>query len=430
MSELAGESEPRSEVTGPLAGVQVIDFTSAWAGPMTTRSLAFLGATVIKIESPVTMDSWRGSVHGAAPDRFPDLVPGERPYNRNSYFNTQNHDKLSVALNLKMPGAADVVYALAETSDVVIANFSPGVLDRLGLGYDRLSAINPRIITVEMPAFGSGGPMTHHVGMGMTMEAACGMTGLMGYGDGKPVPTGTAYMDPIGGLHGAAAVLTALVDRERTGVGQRIEVAQTEAAMHWIGDELIAAAEGGEPWQACGNRVRDAAPHDAYPCAGTDEWVAVAVFDDDQWRALCAEIGRNGLVDDPRFATSDARWQNQDDLADVIGAWTSGQDKSAVAQRLQRAGVPAAPVRNGADIWGCPGLREIGFLATLDHPEAGTHDYPGLAYRLERTPGAVRRAAPRFGEHNDHVLREVLGFSAERVEELRASGAVADRPAS
>jgi crotonobetainyl-CoA:carnitine CoA-transferase CaiB-like acyl-CoA transferase len=416
--------------TRPLAGVTVIDFTSAWAGPMTTRSLAFLGATVIKIESPVTMDSWRGSVRGAAADRFPDLDPGERPYNRNCYFNTQNHDKLSLALNLKRAGAKEVVYALAEKSDVVIDNFSPGVLDRLELGYDRLSAINPRIIAVAMPAFGADGPMTHHVGMGMTMEAACGMTGLMGYGDGRPVPTGTAYMDPIGGLHGAAAVVTALMDRERTGRGQSIEVAQTEAAMHWIGDELIAFAEGGEPWTARGNHVPDAAPHDAYPCAGTDEWVAIAVFSNDQWRALCAEIGHEELVEDPRFVTFEARWEHQDELVDVIGAWTAGHDKWDVAQRLQNAGIPAAPVQKGADIFGSPALREIGFVTTLDHPEAGTHDYPGLAYGLERTPGAIRRAAPLFGQHNDFVLREVVGLSAERVEELRASGAVTDRPAS
>jgi crotonobetainyl-CoA:carnitine CoA-transferase CaiB-like acyl-CoA transferase len=418
-----------TDVVGPLAGVTVIDFTVAWAGPMATRSLAFLGATVIKIESPVTMDSWRGSVTGAAADRFPDLDPGERPYNRHCNFNTQNHDKLSLALNLKRPGAKEVVYALAKQADVVIANFSPGVLDRLELGYDRLSAINPRIIMVEMPAFGEGGPMRHHVGMGMTMEAACGMTSLMGYGDGRPVPTGTAYLDPIGGLNGAAAVLTALIDRAHTGKGQHLEVAQTEAAMHWIGDELISFAEGGEPWTPRGNRVRDAAPHDAYPCAGDDEWVAIAVFSDDQWRALCAAMDREKLVDDPRFTTFEARGQHQDELAEVIGAWTSSYDKSAIAQRLQKAGVPAAAVHNGADIFGDPGLREIGFVTRLDHPEAGTHDYPGLAYGLQRTPGAVRTASPLFGQHNDTVLRDFLGLTAEQVERLRASGAVADRPA-
>lgn len=416
-------------MSGPLDGITVLDFTVAWAGPMTTRTLAYLGARVIKIESPTTMDSWRGSVRGGAPDRFPDGDPGERPYNRNALFNTQNHDKQSIALNLKRPGAVDVVLALAEHCNVAVANFSPGALDKLGVGYAALSAVNPRLILVEMPAFGMDGPMSHHVGMGKTMEAAAGMTSLIGYGDGEPVPTGPAYLDPIGGLHGAAAVLTALAELQRTGRGQHVEVAQTEAALHWIGEQVLASIDFGASSTPDGNHVADAAPHDAFPCSGEDQWVAVAAFTDEQWTALAELVGPAGLVADPRFATMEARLAHQGELAEVIGVWTRERDKWTVARTLQAAGVPAAPVCDGGDVFADPGLRAAGFVTTLDHPEAGQHPYPGLAYRLTRTPGSMRTAAPLFGQHNDEVLGGLLGMDADRIAELRAAGALADRPA-
>lgn len=284
----------------------MLDFTTAWAGPFTTRSVAFLGAQVIKIEPPAKLDSWRGAVRGGVPERFPDSDPGERPYNRSTLFNTQAHDKLSLALDVTRPGGREVVLGLAREADLVVANFSSGVLDRLGVGYAALSAVNPRISVIEMPAFGAGGPSAKHVGMGLTMEAATGMTGLMGYGDGRPAVTGGTYLDPIGGLHGAAAALIALYQRDASGRGAKIEVAQTEAAAHWIGEFFLERLNAGSAWAPHGNRVPDAAPHDAYQCAGDDEWVAVAVRDDSEWKRLAAVIGRDDLASDPRYASAPA----------------------------------------------------------------------------------------------------------------------------
>jgi crotonobetainyl-CoA:carnitine CoA-transferase CaiB-like acyl-CoA transferase len=413
---------------GPLAGIRVLDFTTAWAGPMTTRSLAFLGAQVIKIEPPARLDSWRGAVRGGVPERFPDLDPGARPYNRSSLFNTQAHDKLSLALDLTRPGGRDVILGLARGADLVVANFSSGVLDRLGVGYAALSAVNPRVSVIEMPAFGAGGPAAGHVGMGITMEAATGMTGLMGYGDGRPAVTGGTYLDPVGGLHGAAAALVALYQRELTGQGCRIEVAQTEAAAHWIGEFFLEQLRSGSSWVPHGNQVAYAAPHDAYPCAGADEWVAIAVRDDGEWQRLCAVIGRDDLAGSARYAAAAGRHEHQAELRPVISSWTQGRAKAEAAAALQAAGVPAAPVHNGRDIAGDPALRAAGFMVSLEHPEAGRHDYPGLAFRLDRTPGRIRRPAPCFGEHNRFVLSELLGLDDAAIEALYAAGAVADQP--
>lgn len=413
---------------GPLAGIRVIDFTTAWAGPMATRTLAFLGAHVVKIDAPSHLDAWRGALAGGAHHHYPDRTAGDRPYNRNLLFNTQGHDKWSLGLDLKAEGGTEVLTRLARVSDVVVANFTPRVLDRLGAGYEALTGVNPRIIVVEMPAFGASGPMAHHQGMGNTMEAASGMAGLMGYGDGAPVLTGPAYLDPVGGLNAAAAALMALQVRERTGRGCRIEVPQIEASAHWIGEYLLEQVETGDTWHAHGNRVPDAAPHDAYPARGNDEWVAIAVCDDAQWRALCAVLGDGDRADAPRFAAATDRWLHQDDLYEAISAWTSTRGKYEAAATLQDHGVPAAPVCHGGDLADDPGLRAAGFLTALDHPEAGRHEYPGLAYRLERTPGEMRQAAPCFGQHNDAVLRDVLGLDDEQVAALRREGTVRDAP--
>ena len=406
--------------TGPLAGIRVLDLTTAWAGPFAARSLAWLGARVIKIDAPSHTDSWRGATEGGAARYYPGGQPGRRPWNRSVLFNTQGQGKWSLGLDLKVTGARDVLLALARQTDIVVANFTPGVLERLGIGYAELRAVNPGIIVVEMPAFGPGGPDSGHQGMGKTMEAATGMAGLMGYGDGVPALTGPAYLDPIGGLNAAAAALTALAQRQRTGRGCRVEVPQTEAGAHWIGELILEQAETGQTWRPAGNAVAYAAPHDAYPCRGDDEWVAIAVQTDAQWRTLGQLMGQPELADQDRRDPA---------LRDVISAWTCGQAKYDLARLLQGAGIPAAPVCTGADVGTDPGLVASGLIRELSHPEAGRHAYPGLAYRLERTPGGVTTAAPCFGEQNELVLRDLLGLPGDRIAELWRTGAISDRPA-
>jgi crotonobetainyl-CoA:carnitine CoA-transferase CaiB-like acyl-CoA transferase len=416
--------------SGPLAGLRVIDLTTAWAGPFAARSLAHLGAQVIKIDAPSHPDSWRGAPEGGAPRHYPDGTPGSRPWNRCVLFNTQGQGKLSLGLDLKVDGAREVLLRLAKVSDVLIANFTPGVLERLGIGYGDLSVRNPRIIAVEMPAFGPGGPDSRHQGMGKTMEAACGMTSLIGYGEGAPVLTGPAYLDPIGGLTAVAATMAALCHRDRTGRGSRVEVPQTEAGAHWIGEQILLAAESGGTPRPDGNHVPYAAPHDAYPCRGEDEWIAIAVTSDAQWRALCDAMGRANLGRSARYATAARRAGRQPELDEIIAAWTRQCGKHELAARLQAAGVPAAPVNSGADVAADLVLLASGFIRPMVHPEAGRHDYPGLSYQLGRTPGGITSPAPCFGEHNDLVLRDIIGLPEAEVAALVAAGAVTDRPSA
>lgn len=412
------KASPAAATAPPLAGIRVLDFTLAWAGPMATRSLAFLGADVIRVENAAALDPWRGAVKTAPGSLMhADRDPGERPWNRISLFASQSHDKRSISLDLKTPRGVEVARALAAECDVVLANFSPRVLDKLGVGYAEISRRNDQVVFVEMPAFGNTGPWSSHVGVGKTMEAASGMATLMGYGDGVPVLTGPAYLDPIGGLHGAAAVLTGLMQRARDGKGQYIEVAQVEAALHWIGEHLLDAAVNGRQFVPRGNTIDEAAPHDAFACAGRDQWIAIAIYDDAQWAAFRA-IAEIPELDDEAYATREGRQQTASDLHRLISSWTVAQDKHHLAIRLQAAGVPAAPVATGADVFRDPQLRSRGLIWQLDHPDVGPREYSGLAYRLSRTPGAMRRGFPCFGEHGREILRDILGMAPAEIDGL------------
>jgi len=408
----------------PLAGLRVADFTNAWAGPMATRLLATLGADVVKVEGPARLDDWRGPAAGGPPDRYPDFDPAGCPYDRHFQFNTQNHDKRSLILDLKNPAGAAVARRLIASADVVIANFSVGALDRLGLGWADVSRENPAAVMVEMPAYGAGGPISGYVAYGPSMELMSGMAGVIGYGDGKPVTTGPACLDPIGGLNGAAAALTALFARTWTGRGQHVEVAQTEAAMHFIGEQILAAADSGQDRVPDGNRVDWAAPHDAYPCAGPDSWVAVAAYDDAQFARLSHALG---LPEQDWSGTLQGRLAHADELDAAISAVTSGLTKHAAAARLRAAGVPASAVLTARDVHADEFLARRGLAYEMDHPAAGRHRYQGLPLHISGYDLRVRRPAPVFGEHNDVVLDE-LGLSDSEIADLRRLGAVADQP--
>jgi crotonobetainyl-CoA:carnitine CoA-transferase CaiB-like acyl-CoA transferase len=264
--------------------------------------------------------------------------------------------------------------------------------------------------------------------MGKTMEAASGMAAHMGYGDGTPVLTGPAYLDPIGGLNAVTATLMALNHRDVWGRGCRVEVPQVEASLHWIGELVLHQADGTDSLVPNGNSVSYAAPHDAYSSIGDDEWIAIAVEDDQRWGALCNLMGRPDLAHSNEFSNHSGRVRHRDELDTILSQWTSGFTKHDLAARLQEVGVAAAPVCNGADVARSEALRATHFIRRLNHPEAGSHDYPTLAYHLARTPGGVPRSAPCFGEQNDTVLRDILGLSEESVQVLKNSGAIADGP--
>ncbi len=411
-----------------LAGLRVVELTTAWAGPMAGRILAHFGAEAIHVESPNRVNSWRLNHETPNPVNFPGREPGARPFDRAFLFNSQNVGKLSCIIDLKSPEGRSVLTALAEKSDVLLCNFRPGTLAKHGLDHASLSRRNPGIIVCEMPAFGCEGPMAGYAALGPTMEMSAGMSALIGYRDGAPESTGPSYMDPVGALNASAAILTALLWRRRTGRGQAIEMPQVEAAMHLIGPQILAAVEAGSEPPRDGNRRPDAAPHDAFPAAGDDQWLAIAIRDEAQWRALCAVMGRPGMAEDPRFADLPSRRVNEDALGAEIAGWSRTQDKHEAAARLQAAGVPAAPVQTAEDLARSPYLQARGFFTEIEHPDAGRHAYPGLPLHLSGTPGRTRSPAPTFGQDNERVLREVLGMDAATVERLSRTAGMTDAP--
>jgi crotonobetainyl-CoA:carnitine CoA-transferase CaiB-like acyl-CoA transferase len=410
-----------------LEGIRVLDLTTAWSGPMATRILASLGAAVDKIEGPQRIDDWRGPVGGGHPARYPDGVPGDRPFDRCYQFNTQNHDKRSLVIDLKTKEGLEAVRKLAARADVMIANFSVGTLERMGLGWEKLHALNPGLIVAEMPAYGAGGPIGDHVALGPSMEMMAGMARIIGYGDGRPVTTGPAYLDPMGGFNGAAAVLTALAARERSGHGQYVEMAQREAAMHWIGEEIVYAVATGQDRLPRGNRLPGVAPHDAFRCAGEDEWVAIAAFDDAEFAALARVMGRTDLVSDAKFATAECRVAYEDELSGTIAAWTATRDKHDVAARLQFAGVHAAPVQCARDLHASRYFRDRGLTQRLRHPLAGEHDYQGVPLHIGGVDLSIRQPAPCFGQHNAEILSEI-GYDGVEIQRLKDARIIAERP--
>lgn len=418
----------RPAVGRPLGDIRIIELTTAWAGPMSGRVLSYFGAQSIHVESPNRVNSWRLNKDRPNPVNFPDGEPGARWYDRSFLFNSQNVNKLSCILNLKTEEGRATLRKLVAVADVVICNFRPGTLKKLGLDYESLTAIKPDIIVAELPAFGVHGPQSGYAALGPTMEMAAGMSAMIGYPGGQPEVTGPSYLDPIGGFNAAAAILTALIHRQQTGQGQYVEVPQVEAAMQLIGAEILKAAETGSDPLPDGNHVTHAAPHDAFPARGEDQWVAIAALDETQWRGLCGVMGMPELVGDPRFSMLANRLENQGELNAIIAGWTRSRDKHETARILQAAGVAAAPVNTPKDVAASDYLDYRGFFTELDHPDAGRHRHPGLPIHLSATPGAQSTAAPPFGGHNRHVLEAILALPPEEIAAIEASDAMTDTP--
>ncbi len=417
---------PRSD--GPLASVRILDLSRVWAGPLATRILGDLGADVIRVEARGA----RGPRQ--VPDavvqqsrRYPENQAGERPWNREGMYNKFNRNKRAVTLQLDTPEGKALFERLVERSDVVIENYSPRVMPQLGLGYERLRALNPGIIYIGMPGYGWSGPARDWVAYGTTLEPGAGLSSLMGYPDSGPYKSGVAWADPVAGLNAAAAILVALWDRraDPEGHGQAIELAQLEGMICFIGEEILAAQVRGSNPPRLGNRHPFYAPQGCYPCAGEDRWIAISVTDDRAWVALCTEAG---LGPERVALRLDERIDAHDDLDGEIAAWTRGHDQIELMHRLQVHGVAACAVLDAKGMVEDPHLAARDFFVTITHPDAGTHPFPGQPIHLSETPATFRRPAPGLGEHNREVLGGLLGLTDAELDTLRARGIIADEP--
>lgn len=404
----------RAQQAAPLAGIRVVDMTWAWAGPHGTQLLAWLGAEVIKVESHTRLDHSRlRSLMGGAMQDGPDHSP---------IFNDLNSNKLSITLDLQREEARVLLRRLVATSDVLVQNMRPGVMDRLGLGYQDLCRVKPDLIMLSSSAVGASGPERSYAGYAPTFSAMAGIADLTGYPDAPPQPL-SGSVDLRVGSAGALAVLAALYQRGRTGGGQHIDLSSTEVMSTMIGEAFLDLSMNGRSPERSGNRHDVMAPHGCYPCAGEGEWLSVAVGSDEEWNALVSLLADPELRDE-RFSSPVERWQNQDRLDAIVERWTCERPVDAAVESLQRAGVPAMRVHDDASIANDPQALARGFFQEIEHPVLGRRRMVGVPWRFEKGDVGIRTPAPLIGQHNQQVLGGILGLSKKEIERLVADGVV------
>ena len=395
----------------PLAGLRVLDLGVVWAGPLTVRYLADFGADVIKITTNTRpwMSGVKGGDDPADPMAWEWILRNRR----------------SVNIDLRRPEGAELLIRLAGVSDVVLENFGSGTAERLGIGYGALSRGHPGLIMISMPPAGTTGPWSDLVSYGPTLTGLNGMKAVHGYPEDGAVMEEAAELDPIASGYGALAILAAVLHLNRTGEGQHIELPQAQAGFAALAEGVIEFSWNGRDTGPVGNTHRFLAPHGMYPVAGGDQWIAIACDGDAQWRALALAAGRPGWLERAAFASPEARRGARSALDAEIAAWTRGEDKRELAERLQAAGVPAFPVLDGMEAIADPMLRERRAQFVLDPRFTAGELLNGVAWRLSRTPPRLRRPAPAFGAHNAEVLAEYLGMGEDEVRRLEAEGVLA-----
>jgi crotonobetainyl-CoA:carnitine CoA-transferase CaiB-like acyl-CoA transferase len=399
----------------PLEGVKVVDFMWAVAGPFATRALADYGATVIRIESSRRLDVCR---------TLTPFLGNEVGAENAAVFHNANFGKRMLTLDPSKPEGRAVVLDLVRWADVVCESFSPKGMKGLGLDYATLRSVNPDLIMLSTCLMGQSGPLAAFAGYGNLAAAMTGFYELTGWPDREPAGPFGAYTDYIAPRYNAVAVLAALAHRRRTGEGQHIDLSQAEAALHFLAPALLDYTVNGAVATRDGNRDRELAPHGVYPCAGEDRWVAIAVRDDRDFRALAGALGRPALADDARWATAAARLAQRDALDGLVAALTAPLAMEEVERRLQAAGVPASGVHNSPEAVRDPQLVERGHFVKIPHPTQGQSVVEASRFRLSRTPAPVEAAAPTFGDATQWVLESVLGYDDERIAELAIAGAL------
>ncbi len=399
-----------------FSDLKIAAFNWAMVGPLTLKFFADYGATVVRVETSLRPCVTRTS----AP--FKDNIAG---INRSGYFNHFSANMMSLSLNMNTPQGLSVARDLVAWADVVTENFTPGVMDKWGLGYEALTKIKPDIIMLRQNGFGTEGPYKNLAAFGMILAAIAGIPNYIGWPDRGPLPVGVgAYTDSISPRFASAALIAALDYRDRTGKGQLIDLAQFETALYFFLPGLLDAAVNDREPVRNGNAVAHAAPHNVYRCKGVERWCAVAAITDDQWSALCSAVGRPELQTDPRFVTLARRKENENALDDLIESWTIDRPPEDVMAALQAAGVPAGIVENAADVFEDPQLRSRGLFWPIEHDEMGTFTHLGSSMVLSKTPAQAAAPSPCIGEHNEYVLTKVLGKSDEEFVELLAAGAL------
>ncbi len=400
----------------PLEGVRIVDFGWILSVPYAGGWMGSLGAEVIRVESNTRLELGRSGLGGGA-----DGIAGR---NRSSVWNCLNHSKKGVTLNIRDLKAQELVKEIVAVSDVVMENFSTGVLDRLGLGYDDLRKVRPDLIMLSGSSMGTFGPDREATGFGPNVCSYAGQPSLTGYEGGRPQNLGGNWPDYLVGTMMVQSVLSALWHRRKTGEGQRIEAAMAEVVSSMLPEAFLDYTINGRVAERIGNRDPDMAPHNVYRCAGEDQWVAVAVQSDEEWVRLCRIMGRGELVSDARFSDVQARKRNEDELDGIVSEWTIRLSPMEVTELLQGEGIAAGPIMDAVALLGDPHFRERGTIIEMDHTEVGTREVAGLPIRFGDIERPAYYSAPLLGEHNDAVVGGLLGYEEAEVESLKESKAI------
>jgi crotonobetainyl-CoA:carnitine CoA-transferase CaiB-like acyl-CoA transferase len=433
----AADDPPSDGRDLPLSGIRILDMTVVWAGPYATCILGDLGAEVVRVDNPYVFPSATRGVLPRPPAEliedvggifggYPDADPGPRPWNRMALFNAHARNKKSVTLDLRQESGREAFLRLAETCDVMIENNSVDLLDKLGIGWDTLHRRNPRLILLRMPSVGLDGPYRNYLGFGVNFEGLCGLTAIRGYRDVDLSESETVFhMDAASGSAGAMAALMALRRRDETGVGEMIELSQSENMLNHIGELLIDAERTGAVHQPLGNRHPVHAPQGCYRCRddseADDAWIAISVTDDDRWLALTRAAARPDWAADPRFATAADRRHHHDELDDLLAGWTASHTPDELFAACQREGVAAAPVLHELEAFDDPHLRARAMFRPNGNDEIGVHTYPGHLWHWDG-PEMAWGPLPVLGGDNDEVFRSIVGLSDDEMAELQADG--------
>ena len=392
-----------------LDGITVLEFGSGAAGPLATRYFADHGATVIRVESRARPDFLR--LYG--------ITATQPSLDASPMFAAFNCNKLAVTLNLKHREGVALAIRLVDRADVVAENFAPGAMDRLGLGYEALAAHKPGLVMVSTCLHGQTGPERDYPGFGGQGSALSGFNHLTGWPDREPLGPHGTITDSLSPRFAAVAVLAALWRRDRTGLGCHLDLSQVEAAEYCLSEMLVEHQATGAPPGRRGSRSARTAPHGIYPCAGDDRWIAIAVWSDDQWRALAVEAG----IDDRRLDGVAGRLEHVEELDAALGAWTRARDRNGLAQALRARGIEATPVADMEDLISDTQLHHRTHLHPMEHPVIGVQPYESLGIRLADSPPSFTGSGPTLGRDNEDVFCGILGLTPEEYRRLDAHGA-------
>lgn len=394
---------------GPLEGVKVLDLTRVLAGPYCAMFLGDLGAEVVKVEQPGVGDDTRGW--------GPPFAGGE-----SAYFLCVNRNKKSLTVDLKSAQGIDLLRRLAKTADVLIENFRPGTMERLGLGEKELRVSNPRLIYASLSGFGADGPMSDWPGYDLMVQAWGGLMSITGTPDGEPTKVGVAIVDLVAGLMLGKSIAAALYAREKIGVGQKIDTSLLEAEVACLINVGSNYLIGGKIPARWGNAHPNIVPYQSFRTA--DGYLVLGVASEGIWRRFCQAVGKSALADDPRFAKNSDRVENRAALIGILTETFLGRDTDAWLNLLNRAEVPSAPVQTVDQVFGAPQVRHREMLVEVAHPTAGAVPMAGIPVKFSATPASIRLPPPLLGEHTAEVLQSWLGMSQTEIEDLKGKSVV------